>query len=651
MTFTFPIHSFLKEEDNQHFTSITIWIIGKNIKHNITEGEIINYIEEDGKSIYNLKITNVEYIEVKIGAEENCLVTIGSTLVHDNYPNNVSLNNSEVYGYLTTDSEEQRKMCYTFTEKSFNFTNKNWFFISMRLFSDVGQIIFTSFNSDYYDAEIIDNGYVNYILNASECKNFIYCINIPDDAYYDIDKIIYSIQISQNNNYSSLLNNPQMLGEFYPRSLQENEFASFIGMNPFKIKDTIRYNIISDTELIDIFFYICDNYPLCFYDDSSINKSIVLSNINLMSSHSAIYNESMTPISPTQNILMVKCKADLNAPSDSSLLMRNSMCKYNTIIYSNDDYIGLLHNRMFNQYIIMNETEKYKISLKTKKNIVKLYIDLVIYSGDVLFQVECKKDKQKEDKINNEYRYQTANKISYYIEMKEFINNGFDTFYFQVKAKKNSFYSIQYFLVKESQLGNPLVYYIPSGVNYLTTIQPTDDMTHYKPFYFIGFYNKNRYAHSISKNPFLINFHSLNCKFKIYKSFNEAEELLFTKDFFFSQDIVDESEQRYHYLYYYYIAEVMEVEQGTYDKKMCMLYSYSIELEENENKRQTLVADNTPQRATFINNSIILKFLYVISNVDNDLGIRFLLHDKAKYNVTFYVITDYIKTIIVSNKK
>jgi hypothetical protein len=363
MTFTFPIHSFLKEEDNQHFNSITIWIIGKNIEHSITEGEIINYIEEDGKSIYNLKITNVEYIEVKIGAEENCLVTIGSTLVHDNnYPNNVSLNNSEVYGYLTTDSEEQRKMCYTFTEKSFNFTNKNWFFISMRLFSDVGQIIFTSFNSDYYDTEIIDNGYVNYILNVSECKNFIYCINIPDDTYYDIDKIIYSIQISQNNNYSSLLYNPQMLGEFYPRSLQENEFASFIGMNPFKIKDTIRYNIISDTELIDIFFYICDNYPLCFYDDSSINKSIVLSKINLVSSHSAIYNESMTPISPTQNILMVKCKADLNAPSDSSLLMRNSMCKYNTIIYSNDDYIGLLHNRMFNQYIIMNETEKYKIS-------------------------------------------------------------------------------------------------------------------------------------------------------------------------------------------------------------------------------------------------------------------------------------------------
>jgi hypothetical protein len=31
----------------------------------------------------------------------------------------------------------------------------------------------------------------------------------------------------------------------------------------------------------------------------------------------------------------------------------------------------------------------------------------------------------------------------------------------------------------------------------------------------------------------------------------------------------------------------MEEEQGTYDKKMCMLYSYSIELEENENKRQT----------------------------------------------------------------
>ena len=224
-----------------------------------------------------------------------------------------------------------------------------------------------------------------------------------------IDKIIYRIQISQNDIYNSLLYYPQILGEFYPRMLDNNNFATFIGMPPFKTGDTIKYNMITTYGLNDMFFAVCNDYPLCFYNDSSITEAKDPYNINLMSSYSAKYNKSITPISPTQNILIVKCTKGLIIPSPEKNI---EFCGFHTMIYSNDIYIELMENQMFNQYILMDEIEKYKISLKSKNNLFKLYVDLMIYSGDVIFKIEYKNEEQKEEEIDNKYKYQTANKIS-----------------------------------------------------------------------------------------------------------------------------------------------------------------------------------------------------------------------------------------------
>ena len=77
------------------------------------------------------------------------------------------------------------------------------------------------------------------------------------------------------------------------------------------------------------------------------------------------------------------------------------------------------------------------------------------------------------------------------------------------------------------------------------------------------------------------------------------------------------------------------MEQGTYDKKKCMLYTSSIELEKDENaiERKILLSENVPQRAVFTREHTVIKYSYIIPNINDNVGVRFILNDKANYEV------------------
>lgn len=98
------------------------------------------------------------------------------------------------------------------------------------------------------------------------------------------------------------------------------------------------------------------------------------------------------------------------------------------------------------------------------------------------------------------------------------------------------------------------------------------------------------------------------------------------------------------------------IEQGTYNKKMCMVHASSTELgNKNDNlEKNILVGENVAQKAIFNSNGVNnIKYLYEIPDINNDLAIKFILSIRAEYEVYFYInnIKNKIRNITVGTKQ
>ena len=636
-------------EDNFY---ISLWVIGvKDPKISFSSYSIIlNKNEENGKYIYNIK--SHESFQTTINAQLGDLISIGTRIIKNKISNSgISLNNPEIYGYLSRD-HGLNQTCFKLDTSSFEFSDQDIVYISSKFYNDIGEVFYSTMEHGAIEGteSLVTTGSYNYRIAAPHVKEYLFCVRLPisDTNNYNVDKVIYGLRMSysKNQKYSSLLYKPQRLGEFYPRIIHGGNLVSFIGMPPNDANTkTIEYNMITTLGFPDMFFDTCETYPLCFYNENTIKKAKDPHNINSMSSYLINYDKDITPISRKQNILIVNCtegysKSGKDKQSQSEI--NKNTCEFMTLIYSNLKKIKLIENQMFNQYITANEKDYYTISFKQHINLKKIYVDLMIYSGDVIL----KTDKDEKEA----HKYQTANKIFYSINLKEL---KIDTIDFEVIAKKNSFYSIQYTLVRQKEKDSSLINNVPNGVNYLITIDPfadTDSLMPQKKI--MNFLNMR----TSDNHPFLVNFYSLNCKLAIYKEFVDKdletkEVVLKSKDYYFSQDIIYPDDIRYEQGQYKYESKIIEMEQGTYKKKMCMLYASSIELE-TEGKsveRQILVSENMPQRVIFEKKYKSMKYLYVIPNTNNYLSVRFILLDHAQYNINFYIDRKIIKNFKISN--
>ena len=634
----------------------SIWVIG--VKNKIVSFRnpeaIISKTEENGKNIYNVKIN--PSIQITVSPEKGDLISIGSRLIEDSVSNaGISLNSPEIFGYLKN-TEEQNKACYKLDTSGFDFSSDDIVYISAKIFNDIGEVYYAGSDGVEITSSkhLITNGSANKRIAAQHVKDYLFCIHIPttDTNLYDVNEVIYGLRMSysKNQKYSSLLYKPQRLGEFYPRIIHGGNLVSFIGMPPNdENTQTIEYNMITSLGFPDMLFGICDTYPLCFKENM---KNVTdPHNVNSMSSYLVKYDKDITPISAKQNVLIVNCtegasKAGKDKQDQSEINQKT--CEFNTLIYSNLRKIKLIENDLFSQYINAGDTDKYTISFKQHKNLYKIYVDLMIYSGDVIFKTEADPEEK--------HKYQTANKIYYSLKVKEL---GTDTVDFEVQAQKNSFYSIQYTLVKNEQEDSSLINNIATGVNYLVTIDPFAESSSYIPMKKILNFENTR---TTDNHPYLINFNSLNCKIGIYKKIVKDssiyEEAIKSKDYKTSQEIISPGDELYSEGEYQYVAKILEMEKGTYDKKICMLYTSAIELEKDGKsvERQILVPENVAQKVIFEREgntfkNKIMKYSYVIPNKENHLGVKFILIDKAKYKVTFYCDRQKIRNINVSSNQ
>ena len=298
-----------------------------------------------------------------------------------------------------------------------------------------------------------------------------------------------------------------------------------------------------------------------------------------------------------------------------------------------------------NCYITQNSDKTYSIVIDDNQNIQKILIDIMIFSGDIVAQIE------KESEYI--HKYETANKIFYSINSTYLPANN-NEIHINIKAEKSSYFTIRYTTLNKGIKESELINTIPINNNFLITLYPYDSKG--------GLVNRKLLEFKIDdkdfsvNGPLLINFNSLNCAYKIYKvGPNQEETALNSKNNYYYQDFIATNDERYNSKDYKYIMNIVNVEQGTYTKKMCIIYASGTEINKKNDdlNNYILVGENVPQKIKFNNNEVTnIKYSYEIPNINNDIAIKFLLEERTKYKVNFYVGKRMIKqTVITSNQQ
>ena len=268
-------------------------------------------------------------------------------------------------------------------------------------------------------------------------------------------------------------------------------------------------------------------------------------------------------------------------------------------------------------------TNKYFIDISAENNAEEIHLEILIIIGDISLDIVGDGNLT----INYD-KYILSNKISYYINRKK--NNYFQRLIVDINAKMNSYYIIEYKLIRTSDDKRDDIY---TGINYLISIPKG---------------NKTEKVVGIHRNKLLedesyyTSFYSLNCKFEIFrieKEDNQDNYSPIQSYGNYGEDIleINENENLREEIIYSYKISLIDGDEPSYNNDMCMLYVSSIELRNGENydlQKEILINEGIPQRIHFTKEDYKIKYIYPNVNKDKDVIIYFNVINSANYTYT-----------------
>ena len=605
--------SFNPEEGSSDSTFVSIWSLGnKNPKVVLETTD--DYQQYTKNSIFKINYNN-STITLKIQAEENDIINIGSSTFDSNSISSIINNSPEKKGFILKEYANQEE-CYTINIDGYK--QDEDYYMSGLINSKIAEIYYKNQNEEIIEEtiNIINNGSFIHTINPSKENKKYICIRFPskDTDKYTFEEIFYSLQLidpKQSDSNIGLFSH-QNIGEIYPRILKEEQTFIYTSIPLSDNTKEITFSMISKFGLPDIYINKCTDYPLCKKLETIADPI----NLNGQSSYTLNLENSTipSPMNKEQYVLLVKCT--------KSKVKKGLPCGFNTVFSSNDNNILLKEDELFSQFVKKDEINLYKIDFEGHKNVKKIYVDLILFTGDLIFNPIEKNLQAK--------KLYMANKIFYIITIDDKIIN--QEINFKIIGSKNSYYSIKYKLLKESD-DSWMINQIESGLSYLVTIDPEgkDSSGEIKPYKYVKFSNLKIYEGV----PFLVNFNSLNCKLNVTaKRFNEDGSSYYEPiDSFdqYYQDIVYKNKEDD----YEYMLKIQEMDTSVYNNKLCMVYASSIDLnkEPDFDERQIVISDNEPKQIVFKNEIKEIEYIYPHNNIKNDVIIQLKLLDIAKYDV------------------
>ena len=187
----------------------------------------------------------------------------------------------------------------------------------------------------------------------------------------------------------------------------------------------------------------------------------------------------------------------------------------------------------------------------------KVYLDLIVFSGDVYFDID-------DSIVAN--KYFLSNKIFYSIHVKE-LRTNLKKLDFMVTAQKNSFYLIQFQFVRSTgDSANRNI--IESGVNYVESVYIGENADYFKYVDLLNFKN----------GPYLASFYSQNCKFIVSRDLGNDEINFVALNDNYGQVIIDEGDVDYGKSNISFKIDITNDDSTEYNKKLCMIYVTGLEL-------------------------------------------------------------------------
>ena len=547
---------------------------------------------------------------LRVSAEEGDYVTVGSIGIDDNISKILRINDLEIMGILDS---EQKEICFPIEKVNSN----SLLSIKGNIFTKRGEIYYKRKGEIEEDThKIIENGLIEALyFDSQAAPDNDFCIRALDE-YTNNFEIVFTLQLTSNkdDNLNRFIYSPLLPGVIYSHFLLKGEMAVFQAMKPKDGATEINFNMKALKGFPDMAFDECKDFPNCVYHPESLETSENPHHSNRMTVYSFYLDNNQkkefTPLTPFQPLLIVNCIEGTNDEVHAS-----DYCLFETSIFTNKDRLNLIEGETFSQYLLSGESDLYTINIKDQENLQKVYVDLIIFSGDVDFNIENGLESHK---------YFISNKIFFSIH----VGSTDKKVDFTVTAYKNSFYMVQYQLVKDQGLtGDRNI--IESGVNYIQSIIVGDNADFFKEFTFQNF----KYA---SRTPYLASFYSQNCKFVVSRILRESGDIdTITLYDSYGQIIIDEGDPDFEYDKYTFRLDITSDDVSNYEGKLCMLYITGLELSNTTtgSERYISVSDGVPQYFIFSKKYAYMKYSYHVSDQKSALIINFNLIDKAPYLV------------------
>ena len=416
-----------KEEDKEEETSLlkrnlftiknaaNIWVKGQNIK-TVTLKKNDGYENINNNSfgfgyIFMLEdIDNATY-QLEIELEQEDYVTIGSLYIRNDNPelkdfydsiHELQFNDLEMMGIL---NKEINNICFPI--KKCITEEVQIAQVNGRIFTKKAKVYF-SMNGEKLELEEINNGLIFEHLFINNVDDTKFCVAYPDsDEKQHVVIFAFQLTIGGNEKYSQFISPPQLPGVIYSHFLLKGQIAVFRGMKPKKGAKEINFNMKTVKGFPDMLFDWTNDFPFSVYDNNKITTITNPHHANRMSVYSIYLNNTdykdFDPISENQPLIIVQCVDGVDPEKQNSLF-----CEFETSIFTDLDRINLIKDEAFSQYLLGGESDLYTINIENEDNLEKVYLDLIIFSGDVNVEIENSNGLEA-------HKYYLSNKIFYSI--------------------------------------------------------------------------------------------------------------------------------------------------------------------------------------------------------------------------------------------
>ena len=555
-------------------------------------------------TVLTIKASNEDYLTVSV-----------HLITRDGFSEILEPNGPEVIGYLTNGIIKED--CYKISHFSTIYKNANTYYLTGSVNTMFAFLYLKDKNGNKIGEsfQVINNGLISTVINSIPDISQI-CIALQDNEDQKFkNNLYYTLTLTEPKTLNSLYDYypPQLPGHIYRRFLPKGKIAFY---SPMSLDNTIKkynYNLYSIKGYSKMGIDKCTDYPNCNHEN--LNGLIIPKNSNQMTIWTTEEDISSS-IGKVKNVIVVECADDDNEG--------NGYCLFEISFLNKADTINLIPNEKFSHYVLKEEKGTFKLNIGEGIDGVRLIVDIMIFSGDVSFNV-----KPSETQQLNYHKYYLSNKVFFYFDLSQSSSEYFEIAF---AASLNSFFTIQYsFYLDEPRQEEEIV---PAGENYLVQIDPTS-------------FGRKKTVHLQNlrykkEKPFLANFFALNCDFEVKR--NGAKI-----DFFdgYAQEVLTLSDDEYKKENYDYEISITEPDLSNYNHKMCMLYVGGIESDEDYQK-EIIIGENINQQIIFENGFNKVRFLYPQADADKDISIYVNVIDQAIYQMTIFLNNE--KEPIQTNK-